>query len=75
MRILTDSVKHPRGHQILQMRHSVRKADMFRGWHWFQHLGFMANCVVHEFDPDATIEFEASGDAYRMIVKKKEKTT
>jgi len=74
MKILTRSVKQPRGHQTLQMRQSVRKSDILRGWHWFQSVGFMASIVVREFDPDATIEFEASGDAYRMIVKKKEKT-
>ena len=75
MNILTHLVKQPRGHQILHMRQSVRKTDMLRGWHWFQSVGFMASMVVREFDPDATIEFEASGSAYRMIVKKKEKTT
>jgi hypothetical protein len=73
--ILTHLVKQSRGHHTLQMRQSVRKADMLRGWHWFQSVGAMASMVVREFDPDATIEFEASGSAYRMIVKKKEKTT
>ena len=75
MKILSDPVKQRRGHGGLSTRQSVRKADDPSEWHWFHYLGFMADMVVRDFDLDAAIEFDASGYAYRMIVKKREKTT